>query len=590
MARLPEPPLNLDYEEWRKLPYLQRLRPLVLRWAEHGADLPAVVLVFYLVKLLVYLGAGVGIVSLTPGLGSPLDFPHWWSETIVYQKIVVFTMLFEVLGLGGGAGPLNFRFQRPFTSYWHWFRPGTIRQPPWPRLVPATKGDTRTLVDVLLFGAFTANLLLILLAPGQGVPAAGETVGRLGAGYVLPAVVLLAVIGLRDKTIFLAARAEMYWVAMIIFMFPGDDMMIGLQLALLLIWWGAGFSKLTRLFPYAVTAMLSNSPGRPLWFKRMMYRDVPSDIRPSLAATVLTHVGSAIELGVPFLLLTTHGYVLAAAVAVMVIFHLHIISTVPVGTPNEWNVFMIFGVLTLFWAHRDISVMDTQNPLLIVGLVVVLAGPVLLGNFRPDLVSFLPGMRYYAANWATSLWCFKDGADSRLAPNIIKASGTTKEQLAALFSAEYTEVADLKVRAWRSLHPHGRALNGLLTHTFGADIGRYSVLDGELLCGAVMGWNFGDGHLHDERLLASVQKRCRFGEGELVVIILESQPLHRQRQRYRIVDAVTGRLEDGYVYTKEMVARQPWLGDDMSIPLEIIWRSSPEVGNLDSHSTDRPVS
>ena len=32
----------------------------------------------------------------------------------------------------------------------------------------------------------------------------------------------------------------------------------------------------------------------------------------------------------------------------MVIFHVHILSTFPLGVPLEWNIFMIFGVLFLF--------------------------------------------------------------------------------------------------------------------------------------------------------------------------------------------------------------------------------------------------
>jgi len=54
------------------------------------------------------------------------------------------------------------------------------------------------------------------------------------------------------------------------------------------------------------------------------------------------------------------------------------------------------------------------------------------------------------------------------------------------------------------------------------------------------GWSFGDGHLHDERLLRSVQERCPFEPGELIHIFVESQPLHRQAVEYRITDAATG--------------------------------------------------
>jgi hypothetical protein len=87
------------------------------------------------------------------------------------------------------------------------------------------------------------------------------------------------------------------------------------------------------------------------------------------------------------------------------------------------------------------------------------------------------------------------------------------------------------------------------------------VREGELVAGVVLGYNFGDGHFHDQRLLAAVQDRCRFGPGELRVVTLESQPAHVQRQRYRIWDAADGLVEEGYVEVADMVRRQPWLDD-----------------------------
>ena len=39
---------------------------------------------------------------------------------------------------------------------------------------------------------------------------------------------------------------------------------------------------------------------------------------------------------------------------------------------------------------------------------------VTLGNLFPRKISFLPGMRYYAGNWDTTLWCVKPSADERI--------------------------------------------------------------------------------------------------------------------------------------------------------------------------------
>ena len=42
------------------------------------------------------------------------------------------------------------------------------------------------------------------------------------------------------------------------------------------------------------------------------------------------------------------------------------------------------------------------------------------------------------------------------------------------------------------------------------------------------------------------------------MIILEGQPIQTKKQWYRIVDAKTGLIEEGYVSVDDMLARQPW--------------------------------
>ena len=46
--------------------------------------------------------------------------------------------------------------------------------------------------------------------------------------------------------------------------------------------------------------------------------------------------------------------------------------------------------------------------------------------------------------------------------------------------------------------------------------------------------------------------------------MLDAQPIHRQTQRYRLVDAATGEFERGYVKVADMVVRQPW---DDTVPV-----------------------
>jgi Transmembrane protein of unknown function (DUF3556) len=48
--------------------------------------------------------------------------------------------------------------------------------------------------------------------------------------------------------------------------------------------------------------------------------------------------------------------------------------------------------------------------------------------------------------------------------------------------------------------------------------GDYNLCEGEILCATVLGWNFGDGHMHDECLIEALQQRCGFEPGEVPVV------------------------------------------------------------------------
>ena len=62
-----------------------------------------------------------------------------------------------------------------------------------------------------------------------------------------------------------------------------------------------------------------------------------------------------------------------------------------------------------------------------------------------------------------------------------------------------------------------------------------------MVCNTLIGFNFGDGHLHDEDLIEAVQDEARFEPGELIVVWVESQPIHRRIQHYKVIDAGTWR-------------------------------------------------
>jgi len=393
---------------------------------------------------------------------------------------------------------------------------------------------------------------------------------RITPTRLIPLMVLLPLLGLRDKTIFLAARSEHYLLTAALFFFPVTSMLAGAQLVMLLLWWGAATSKLNRHFPFVVSVMISNAPLHPTtWLRRKLYRRFPDDLRPSWVSRALAHGGTVVEFVVPaILVLSPNRNLTLVAVVIMVLFHLHILTTFPLGVPMEWNVFMMFGTLVLFGAHGNLGPADVGSPV-IWALLAATALIVVLGNLYPGRFSFLLSMRYYAGNWATSLWCFRPPAQDKLDTSIRKAAKSVQSQLETLYTPEEADLIFNIGIAWRAMHHHGRALNGLLPRALD-DIGGYEIIEGETVAGIVLGWNFGDGHLHDEQLLAAIQERCGYADGDVRVIMLESQPIHRPWQHYRIVDAATGVVEEGHVLVSDMVTRQPWLDGDATIPVTVM--------------------
>jgi hypothetical protein len=566
---------ELDYEEWRAKPRMERIKPMVQHWAEAGFGTPEGVYLLYLTKIVGYVAGGLLFAAATPGIGSIGQVGSWWTEPVVFQKVVIWTLLFEVLGLGCGFGPLTLRFLPPLGSFLHWLRPGTIRLPPWPGKVPGTRGTTRTVFDVVLYLGVLVAAVWALLAPAtQGSGGLTGSIGVIPWQRVLPLLIVLPLIGLRDKTIFLAARSEVYWTMAVTFLLPGIDLIVAAKLVMLAIWWGAATSKLNRHFPFVVSVMMSNSPMfRLKSLKRKFHVSHPDDIRPSRLSAALAHGGTVIEYLAPLVLFVSHGGTLTViAATVMVLFHLHILSSLPLGVPLEWNVFMIFGIATLFVHQARYGLTDLTAPLPVFLILAAVAATIIFGNLRPQKVSFLPAMRYYAGNWDTSLWCLKPSAVAKLEEHVKKAASLPHTQLVKLYGEQVADLLLHKGYAFRSMHSHGRALFALIPRAAGpAHETDYIPMDGEFIAGPTLGWNFGDGHLHNEQLIEALQERCQFAAGEVRVIALNAQSFLRPRQEYRLVDAATGEFERGYVEVSDMLGRQPWEGE---IPVDIVFSRS----------------
>ncbi|MEU0871894.1 DUF3556 domain-containing protein [Nocardia brasiliensis] len=561
-----EPDLPVvDLPEWRKGTRGERIRPMARHWAEVGFGTPVALHLFYVGKIFLYILGGWLVVLTTAGIDGFTAVGDWWSEPIVFQKVVLYTLLFEVVGLGCGFGPLNNRFFPPLGSILYWLRPKTIRLPPWPGKVPLTKGTDRTIIDIALYAALLVAVSVALCSDGTGpVPELSTSVGLLPGWEIAVILGLLVAIGLRDKVIFLAARGEVYGTLTVTFLFTAADPIVAAKVVFVVIWMGAATSKLNKHFPFVVSTMMSNSPVfRRKSLKRRFFENFPDDLRPGRLSRLFAHGGTVVEMGVPVVLFFSHGGPVTVVAAILMIgFHLAILTAVPMGVPLEWNVFMIFGVLVLFVAHADLGLAALTQPVPVAVLFVVIAGIVVAGNLFPRKISFLPGMRYYAGNWDTTMWCVKPSAAAKISRHVVAIASMPQAQLERFYGKDRAEVPMYMGYAFRAMNTHGRALFTLVHRAMPAGHeDDYVLTDGERICSTAVGWNFGDGHMHNEQLIAALQQRCHFEPGEVRVVLLDAQPIHKGTQAYRLVDAATGEFEHGVVHVADMVTRQPWADD-----------------------------
>lgn len=571
----------VEPEDFLRKPLMERIRILSANWVEHGFGSPWMVHTVYIAKLILcYALGGIAVATLTSDLPAFWHVSQWWNQPIVYQKAVLWTVLLETIGVAGSWGPLAGKVKPMTGGLLFWARPGTIRLRPW-KWVPFTAGDRRTRFDVLLYIALLIAVAIPLLAPGAPSESLSavlphNTSGLVSPMLLIPPMVLVVLIGLRDKTVFLGARGEQYLPAMFFFaVLPFVDMIIALKLLIVVVWVGAGVSKFGKHFANVIPPMVSNSPLIPSrWLKRAHYRNFPHDLRPSHLAQVMAHVlGTTVEIIAPLALLFSQNKILTIAAAVlMVCFHLFIVSTFPLAVPLEWNVLFAYASVFLFVgfpAWDGYAVTDMSSPWLTAAIVAGLVFFPILGNFRPDKVSFLPSMRQYAGNWASATWAFAPGTEAKLNKVTRSAANTVDQFVKFGYEPEWAEVTMNAPIAWRCMHSQGRGLFSVLLKAL-PDIDTRTVREAEFICNSLIGFNFGDGHLHNEDLIAAVQREAQFEPGELVVAWVESQAWGSPVQHYKLIDAATGVIERGTWKVADAVQTQPWLPDG-PIATEITW-------------------
>jgi len=538
---------NFDPGEWSNKSFTERVRIGTNFYVLNGLAYPFWVYLFHAVRVAIFIAGWMLFCRFTPGLGTISNFTTWMFEPTAFQKAFLWASLFEVGGFGCMSGPLGLKIWPPFTAGLHFIRPGTTKLPPFPDL-PLLGGITRSWLDVSLYAGLLLSLLHALVQP------------EIRAADLIPIVVLLPLCGLADKTIMLCARVEHHFAMIVCFLFAGN-WIAACKWVQLAIWFWAGVSKLTVAFGYVVPIMTANNPlMKSESFRRSLFVSYPEDLHPSTLAKAMAHAGTFLEFATPLTLLfvTGPGPLQWLGLALAVMLHGFIISNMPIAAVFEWNVLSLFAGFFLFGGYPGVSLFAVGSLPLTLYLIVGCFLLPLIGNLVPSKVSFLVAMRYYAGNWAWNAWLFHNDSHKKL-HKLKRAAPLLREQQERFLPPEQAVQADSGFLAFRTLHLQGRVLGMLLPQaTDGKPFQEYVCADGETIAGSIIGWNFGEGHLADERLVAAVQQQCDFDEGELRVICVEAQPILGSTLHWRIVDGRRGLMAEGHVELSELMKRKPW--------------------------------
>ncbi|HEY8515313.1 MAG TPA: DUF3556 domain-containing protein [Candidatus Binatia bacterium] len=530
-------------------PFPERVRLACGNWAYASPNHPAV-MALYWIKYFVGLIAGWALwCSFNENHPGFFAFADWAFTTDAFAKAMVWSTFWELAGFGCGWGPMNARFDPWFGGYRHFLRPGTIKLPLF-RGAPLIGGDTRSWLDVALYALTQLVLLRALVA------------ASVTSELLLPLVFLIPAMGILDKTLYLACRAEHYFVVLACMaLAPSEAVWIaGAKLTWCFIWFWAAVSKLNRHFPTVVMVMMNNGPFFPKALKHRLFARYPDDLRPSWLATALAHFGTIVEFTIPVVLILGAESETARLVGLLMMtaFHGWIGINNPNGMPVEWNILMVYGGWFLFGFHPAVPLATlAQTPVLLGLLLLSLAVVPAVGNLWPSRVSFLLAMRYYAGNWAYNIWLIRKGAAKKL-DKIKKSADLVYAQLAKLVPDPLQlEVAKTMMCVTRFMHFEGRPLLEALPAAVD-DIEDYEWHEGEVLGGTVLGWNFGDGHLNGEQLLRAIRPICGFEEGEVRVVSIESQPLFGSTMHWRVLDPVRGVVAEGETRLADWLDAQPY--------------------------------
>lgn len=530
------PDLGVSAQDLSKMDMRGKFRVACASWARYGLGGGRLIHGYYLFKVIVYV---IGFWLFQARRSGPRTWSLMRSDLDfrrdAFRRLVIYNLLFEVLGLGCGSGPLTGRLIPPHTSWFHFLCPGTLKLPlrANPRdsqkpLLPMLS-TRRNKFDVLLFIGYLASLFRALLAR------------RVTAAMCQPVCAFLGVLAVVDHTVFLASRGDVYGY-MAVASAAGAPA-VGAQLVQLAVYFWAAFSKLGPWFNNVIQVMLSNSPVFPPKLRDHLYMDIDKgDFRPSIVAKGHAALGTIMEFSIPALL-PLGGSLSRLGMFLSINMHTFIFANFAVGCPQEWNVFTPISAYHLFLDSHDgldwraLRALPSAHPLLAAFLFCVLGVVPTMGNLMPYTNSFLTSMKYYAGNWPATVWLVRKSAWHKL-HRLTTLSDYFPQQAAALLGDELLEVSSMKVYAFRALHLPYRGLPKLVEIALqGRPFDDYQFADGETMAGVILGYNFGDGYQHGRFMVQAVQDICCFEEGELLHISIDSCPAHGDKVPWFVRDA-----------------------------------------------------
>src|ERR1700722_6885730 len=98
---------DVDPDTFLKKPLMERMRILATDWAENGFGSPKMAHTIYIGKLVVFFAiGGTTMRALRSGRPAFWHVSEWWTQPIVYQKVILWTVLREARGVAGSWGIL----------------------------------------------------------------------------------------------------------------------------------------------------------------------------------------------------------------------------------------------------------------------------------------------------------------------------------------------------------------------------------------------------------------------------------------------------------------------------------------------------